>query len=97
MRGLRTADWHLGRKPEQFDRIEERHDFLDWLIGALTSKNIDVVIVAGDIFDSGSPSKTGLEQYYRFLSQIKDTRCRDVVIIGVTTIGSVPSTRQRNC
>jgi exonuclease SbcD len=82
MRVLHTADWHLGRKLEQFDRTDEHQDFLDWLILTLTSEQIDVLIVAGDIFDSGSPSNTALEQYYRFLRQVKDTPCRDVVIIG---------------
>ncbi len=82
MRVLHTADWHLGRKLEQFDRTEEHQDFLDWLIGALTVEKIDVLIVAGDIFDSVAPSNTALEQYYKFLSQVKHTCCRDVVIIG---------------
>ena len=82
MRVLHTADWHLGRKLEQFDRTNEHQDFLDWLIKTLTSEKIDVLIVAGDIFDSGSPSNTALQQYYQFLSQVKDTHCRDVVIIG---------------
>jgi len=82
MRVLHTADWHLGRKLEQFDRTEEHQDFLDWLIRTLTAEKIDVLIVAGDIFDSVAPSNTALEQYYKFLSQVKDTCCRDVVIIG---------------
>ncbi|NHA03460.1 exonuclease subunit SbcD [Mucilaginibacter sp. HC2] len=82
MRVLHTADWHLGKRLEQFERTEEHQDFLDWLIGILNAEKIEVLIVAGDIFDSGSPSNSALEQYYRFLRQVKDTCCRDVVIIG---------------
>lgn len=82
MKILHTADWHLGKKLEQCERTEEHQDFLDWLIEKLSAACIDVLIIAGDVFDTGSPSNTALEQYYRFLRMVKDTCCREVVIIG---------------
>ncbi len=82
MKVLHTADWHLGKRMEQFDRTDEHQDFLDWLIDKLKSEKIDVLLVAGDIFDSGAPSNIALEQYYHFLRKVKDTDCQDVVIIG---------------
>ena len=82
MKILHTADWHLGKKLEQCDRTDEHQDFLDWLIEKLRAECIDVLIIAGDVFDTGSPSNTALEQYYRFLRMVKDTCCREVVIIG---------------
>jgi exonuclease SbcD len=82
MKILHTADWHLGKKLEQCERTEEHQDFLDWLIEKLRTECIDVLIIAGDVFDSGTPSNTALEQYYHFLRKVKDTCCREVVIIG---------------
>ena len=82
MRILHTADWHLGKKLEQSERTDEHQAFLNWLIQTLQTEKIDVLIVAGDIFDTGSPSNTAFEQYYRFLRQVKDTCCREVIIIG---------------
>ena len=82
MRILHTADWHLGKRLEQSDRTEEHQAFLNWLIQTLQTENIDVLLVAGDIFDTGSPSNTALEQYYDFLRQVKNTSCREVIIIG---------------
>ena len=82
MRVLHTADWHLGKKLEQYERTEEQQDFLDWLIETLNTERIDVLIVSGDIFDSGSPSNTALGQYYSFLRKVKDTCCREVIITG---------------
>lgn len=82
MKILHTADWHLGKKLEQYERTDEHQHFLNWLIEKLNSECIDVLIVAGDIFDSGSPSNTALEQYYRFLRMVKNTCCREVIIIG---------------
>lgn len=82
MKILHTADWHLGKKLEQFERAEEHQDFLDWLILKLDELAIDVLIVAGDIFDTGTPSNTALQQYYRFLRRVKNTTCSDVIIVG---------------
>ncbi|WP_442591138.1 exonuclease SbcCD subunit D C-terminal domain-containing protein [Pedobacter sp. AW31-3R] len=82
MRILHTADWHLGKRLEQSERTDEHQAFLDWLIHTLQAENIEVLIIAGDIFDTGSPSNTAFEQYYRFLRQVKDTCCREVIIIG---------------
>jgi exonuclease SbcD len=82
MKILHTADWHLGKKLEQSERTYEHQQFLNWLIEKLNSECIDVLIVAGDIFDTGSPSNTAFEQYYRFLRQVKNTCCREVIIIG---------------
>jgi len=82
MKILHTADWHLGKRLEQSERTDEHQAFLDWLIETLKTESIDVLIVAGDIFDTGSPSNTAFEQYYGFLRRVKDTCCREVVIIG---------------
>jgi DNA repair protein SbcD/Mre11 len=82
MKVLHTANWHLGKKLEQSERTDEHNQFLNWLIEKLSSECIDVLIVAGDIFDTGSPSNIAFEQYYRFLRQVKNTCCREVIIIG---------------
>lgn len=79
---LHTADWHLGKRLEQSERTEEHQRFLDWLVDILHAECIDVLIVAGDVFDSGSPSNAAFEQYYRFLRRVRNTCCREVVIIG---------------
>ena len=82
MKILHTADWHLGKKLEQFERTDEHQHFLDWLIEKLSAECIEVLIIAGDIFDTGTPSNVALQQYYQFLRKVKDTCCREVIIIG---------------
>lgn len=79
---LHTADWHLGKRLEQFERTDEHRDFLDWLICTLDTELIDLLIVAGDVFDTGSPSNTAFELYYKFLRRVQDTCCRNVIIVG---------------
>ncbi|MEP7106997.1 MAG: exonuclease SbcCD subunit D C-terminal domain-containing protein [Ferruginibacter sp.] len=90
---LHTADWHLGKRLEQCERTEEHQHFLDWLIEKLNAERIDILIVAGDIFDTGAPSNTAFKQYYDFLWKVKGTCCREVIIIGgnhdsVTTLNA---------
>ncbi len=93
MRILHTADWHLGKHLGQCERTGEHALFLKWLLGIINQQAIDVLVIAGDIFDIGNPSNVALKQYYDFLWQVKNTCCRDVVIIGgnhdsVTTLNA---------
>ncbi len=55
MRFLHTADWHLGRTLRGRSRAEEMHDVLAEILDVATHERVDVLIVAGDIFDSASP------------------------------------------
>ena len=55
MRILHTSDWHLGKNLEGFSRMEEQESFLEDFIETVKNKNIDMVIIAGDIYDSPNP------------------------------------------
>ena len=55
MKILHTSDWHLGRSLYGRKRYNEFTEFLDWLSDTIEQKNIDVLLVAGDIFDSNTP------------------------------------------
>lgn len=77
---LHTSDWHLGRRLYNQSRYAEFEQFLDWLIAQLDCHQVDVLLVAGDIFDTSTPSTTAQSLYYRFLTNIARTHCRHVVI-----------------
>ncbi|MEM9990185.1 MAG: exonuclease SbcCD subunit D C-terminal domain-containing protein [Bacteroidota bacterium] len=81
MRVLHTSDWHLGQKFQHHDRRLEHQMALDWLLETIRTKKIDVLLVAGDIFDVGNPPNYARQMYYRFLTQVVHTTCRHVVII----------------
>lgn len=81
MRILHTSDWHLGRSLYGRKRYDEFSAFLDWLAGTIDKENIDALLVAGDIFDTNTPSNRAQALYYRFLSRISFSSCRHVVII----------------
>ncbi|MDX1904866.1 MAG: exonuclease SbcCD subunit D C-terminal domain-containing protein [Thermonemataceae bacterium] len=82
MKILHTADWHLGQRFHDKDRFEEHQSFLDWLLEVIVQENIDLLIVAGDIFDSGTPPSKSIEQYHTFLGNLFERQKCEVVIIG---------------
>lgn len=82
MKILHTSDWHLGQRLLQLDRHEEFTLALDWLLEVIQSEKIDVLLVAGDIFDIGNPPNQSRQLYYNFLRQILRTQCRHVIITG---------------
>ena len=67
MKILHTADWHLGNNFHGHDRTIEHKDFLNWLLGTLRVELPDVLIIAGDVFDSANPSATAEGLLYDFL------------------------------
>jgi DNA repair protein SbcD/Mre11 len=81
MKFLHTSDWHLGRALYGRKRYEEFSAFLDWLVQTITTEQIDVLLVAGDIFDTRTPSNQAQELYYRFLCTVAASCCRHVVVI----------------
>ncbi|POR05704.1 exonuclease sbcCD subunit D [Alkalispirochaeta sphaeroplastigenens] len=81
MRVLHTADWHIGRSLYGRQRYEEFQAFLDWLVTVIGEYRIDLLLVAGDIFDTTAPSHRAQELYYRFLCRVAASSCRHVVIV----------------
>ena len=78
-----TSDWHLGKKLFKESRHQEHELFLSWLIDHLKSTKADILVIAGDIFDSPIPSAMALEQYYQFLYRAtEETQCQILIISG---------------
>jgi exonuclease SbcD len=83
MRILHTSDWHLGKRLFKLDRSEEHARFLDWLLFTLIDKKIDLLIVAGDIFDVPTPPHQSLEMFYEFLHRVSvETKTETLIIAG---------------
>ncbi len=82
MKILHTSDWHLGHKLYGRQRHKEFSAFLHWLIATINKQHIDALLVAGDIFDSQTPSNSILSLYYHFLSAVSKSCCRHIIITG---------------
>lgn len=80
MKLLHTSDWHLGSSLYGHKRYEEFEAFLSWLARVIEDEQIDVLLVAGDIFDTSTPSNKALELYYRFLTIVTKIPGLQIVI-----------------
>lgn len=82
MRIIHTSDWHLGQYFFTKTRAQEHQQFLDWLLAQIREQQVNAVIVAGDIFDTGSPPSYARELYNRFVVAIRDTQCQLIILGG---------------
>ncbi|MBM1202845.1 exonuclease SbcCD subunit D C-terminal domain-containing protein [Pseudomonas fragi] len=67
MRLFHTSDWHLGQNLHGQDRDFEHACFLTWLLAQLASEQPDVLLIAGDIFDTVNPPVKAQERLYDFI------------------------------
>lgn len=82
MRILHTADWHLGHRLYEQDRTEEHAAALQWLLELIDREKVDVVIIAGDVFDLANPSNRAKELYYEFLGGLNKSQAKAAVVVG---------------
>lgn len=82
MKILHTSDWHLGRSLYNRKRYNEFEQFLNWMIEFIKKEKIEIVLIAGDIFDTTTPGNRAQELYYNFLTKASQSGCRHIVIIG---------------
>ena len=78
---LHTSDWHLGRRLYGRIRYDEFEAFLSWLQDTISAQQVDVLIVAGDIFDTMTPSNRAQALYYEFLGKVSKSCCQHIVIV----------------
>ena len=62
--------WHIGSTLYGRKRYDETEQFLHWLVETIKDNSIETLLVAGDIFDTSTPSNTAQELYYRFLNEV---------------------------
>lgn len=80
---IHTGDWHLGKKLFKESRLVEQHLFVQWLAEIIIEQKIDLLIIAGDIFDTPSPPAEATKLFFDFLQQISSkTLCHIVAIAG---------------
>lgn len=82
MKILHTSDWHLGQHFMGKSRRDEHRAFIDWLLALVDKEDIDAVIVAGDIFDTGSPPSYAREMYHQLVLDMKARACQLVIVAG---------------
>lgn len=79
IRILHTADWHLGKKLDHLSRLEEQRRVLEEICSVAEQESVDVVLIAGDLYDSPNPSIEAIELFYQTLKRLAADGQRAVV------------------
>lgn len=82
MRILHTADWHLGKVLKGRERTPEIRQALQGLLGLVRSERIDMVLVAGDLFDRSVVSTEAEAAAFEFFLGLRELRVPALVIAG---------------
>lgn len=81
MKVLHTADWHLGKRLDRFSRLEEQVLVMNEIVQIADEQNVDLVLVAGDLFDNFNPSVEATELFYKTLKRLSLNGKRPVIAI----------------
>lgn len=83
MKILHTADWHLGKHLEGMSRLEEQEAFLADFVALSERHEVDLVIIAGDVYDSSNPPSKAETLFYETLKKLsRGGDCMTLVIAG---------------
>ena len=82
MRFLHTADWHIGKPLRGRSRMDEYAKALDQVAAIAKDKEVDAVLIAGDVFDSPAPPPEAEKLVYNFLARLVSERIQCVLIAG---------------
>jgi exonuclease SbcD len=82
MKVLHTSDWHVGKAIRGESRADEHRAVLQEIVGIAKSEQVDLAIVAGDLFDSASPNAEAEEIVYRALLGLASAGIPVAVIAG---------------
>lgn len=81
MKILHTADWHLGKRLQEYSRLEEQALVLDEICQIADREQVDLVLLAGDIFDSFNPAHEAVELLYKTLRRLSKNGTRPILAI----------------
>ncbi len=81
MKMLHTSDWHLGKRLEDFSRLEEQKAVMQEICEIAEREQVDVVIVAGDLFDTFNPPTEAVDLLYKTLKRLTANGRRPVIAI----------------
>ena len=90
---LHTGDLHLGLTLRGISREEEQQKMLDWIVSVIRKDKVDVLLVAGDVFDVANPPNSARTMFFNFLEQLVDIPTLSHVVI---TAGNHDSAGQLN-
>ena len=81
MRILHTGDWHLGKNLEGISRMNEQEEFLNDFVKIVEENNIDLIMIAGDVYDNSNPPARAEKMFYDTLKKLSKNGERLTLVI----------------
>ncbi len=81
MKILHTSDWHLGKYLDKYSRIEEQEKFIEELEQICNNENIDLIIIAGDVYDTTNPPILAEKLFFNAMKRLSLNGKRPIIII----------------
>jgi len=82
MKILHTADWHIGKKLHKHELSKDFDLFINWLCNCIQEKEIELLLISGDVFDLANPSSEARKQYYKALLKLRNLDCQIILTGG---------------
>ncbi|WP_309056812.1 exonuclease subunit SbcD, partial [Streptomyces sp.] len=82
MRFLHTSDWHLGRSFHRVGLLDAQAAFLDHLVDTVHAREVDAVLVAGDVYDRAVPPLPAVALFDSALHRLAEAGVPTVMISG---------------
>ncbi|MFF7260705.1 exonuclease SbcCD subunit D [Streptomyces sp. NPDC008159] len=82
MRILHTSDWHLGRAFHRVSMLGAQAEFIGHLVTTVREREVDAVVVSGDVYDRAVPPLAAVELYDDALHRLADLGVPTVMISG---------------
>lgn len=82
MKLLHLGDLHLGKSLGEFDLYEDQKYILDQILSIIREKEIDGVLIAGDVYDRAVPSESAMNLLDYFLKSLADQKVKTFMISG---------------
>lgn len=81
MKILHTSDWHLGAKTDRRNRLDEQIRVMDEIATIADTEDVDVVLVAGDVYDNAVPTSDAEELFFNTIEKLSGDNNRVVIVL----------------
>ena len=82
MKILHTSDWHIGKRLLNRERLDEQTEVLDEIVEICERENVELVVIAGDVFDTYTPSAEAERLFYSKIKRVVGENRAAVIISG---------------
>lgn len=82
MRILHTSDWHLGRSFHNVGMAESQQHAIDFIVQTIQDKDVDAVLISGDVYDRALPPVDAVEMFDQALVDMVEAGAKVIVTSG---------------